>query len=222
MKRHLSVAAVACAVALTATACMGGGGSKQSGSSDPGQGATPSAKPPAATLNIALPKGWAKLPDQQKDSYHLVVSGKCSDDGGGQISGCHSVQVLGQSYVTPDPNDQNAPPVQPFAITAPHAAQYVQDAGYECPLKSSQRAGNVSQGAKLTEQGTAKVAGETAQYREWEIPCWTEDPNSGQPIKKSGLTYTERDWYLASRRILIVDEWKTPGLTSLLEKATLS
>jgi hypothetical protein len=228
VKRHLStgaLAAVACTIVLVVSGCGSSGGSGGGGGSAAPQPSdtapTSVATATSGKLTITPPQGWKRLDDeQQKDSYHLVISGTCGYDGAAQLSGCHSVHVLGAAYVAPNPNSDNALPIQPYQPDEPHAGQYLQDNGYECPADKNLRAATTKQGAKLVKQGTAQVGGKTAQYREWEIPCWTKDPESGQPKAKSATVYTERDWYVTDEKVLIVDEWKTAALQGLLTKAT--
>jgi hypothetical protein len=64
--------------------------------------------------------------------------------------------------------------------------------------------------ARPARQGTAKVGGKDAVYREWKVDC--VDARTGEP--KAG--YTQRVWYLKVAGILIVDEWSTPGLAGVL------
>lgn len=224
MKRHFAPAVVAVTVVLAASGCGGGSGGGSGGDSAAPQPSdtapTSVATAVSGKLTITPPSGWRRLDDQQqKDSYHLVISGTCGYDGAAQLSGCHSVHVLGASYVAPNPESDNALPIQSYNPDEPHAGQYLQDNGYECPADKKLRAATKKQGAKLIKQGTAQVGGKTAQYREWEIPCWTKDPESGQPKTKSGTVYTERDWYVTDEKVLIVDEWKTAALQGLLTKA---
>jgi len=68
--------------------------------------------------------------------------------------------------------------------------------------------------ARPAKQGTAKVGGKHAVYREWRIGC--VDARTGKP--KTG--YTQRLWYLKPAGILVVDEWSTPGLDEVLASAT--
>ncbi|MFA1538948.1 hypothetical protein [Actinomadura monticuli] len=65
--------------------------------------------------------------------------------------------------------------------------------------------------------GTAAVGTRQAQYREWRLRCsfWT-GPKQFQP---AGPSYVQRYWYLTEPRLLILDEWDTPGLDQILAKA---
>lgn len=206
----LAVSAVA--LLLATAGCSGGSGT------DKKAAATPSGLV-LGSLSLAAPAGWTLQKDaDEADSFHIVISGTCSDDGAAQFSGCKSVAVLGSSYVKPDEND--GPPLQPYDPAETHSGQYVQDEGYTCPANKNLRAGTAEDGAKLVRKGTEPVGGKQAVYREWTITCYTKDPESGQPMKKTATSYTERDWYLADAKLLIVDEWSTPNLAALLAKAT--
>jgi hypothetical protein len=200
---------IAGALALLATGCSGGGKN----------GSAPQSGLKVGNLTLAAPAGWKVNKDMFPDSFRVVVSGTCkADDDIANQNGCPGFQVLGASYVTPD--EQNGPPVSPYDPAETHAGQFVQDAGYNCPADPKLRGTGKAQGAKLVKQATATVGGRTAEYREWRIACYTRGPEVGEPLKKTGTVYTERDWYLAAAKILIVDEWNTPGLDQLLAKAT--
>ncbi|MFF4773692.1 hypothetical protein [Microtetraspora fusca] len=56
--------------------------------------------------------------------------------------------------------------------------------------------------------------GHKAHYRVWPGRCVRYD--NGE--QKS--TFSQREWYLAKERILIVDQWNTPGLATVLKNAT--
>jgi hypothetical protein len=66
---------------------------------------------------------------------------------------------------------------------------------------------------KPTKRGVAKVGGKDAVYREWRVGC--VDARTGEPE----ASYTQRVWYLKASRILVVDEWSTPGLNEALAAA---
>jgi hypothetical protein len=67
--------------------------------------------------------------------------------------------------------------------------------------------------SKPAKRGVAKVGGKDAVYREWRVGC--VDARTGTP--EAG--YTQRVWYLKASRILVVDEWSTPGLREALAAA---
>jgi pimeloyl-ACP methyl ester carboxylesterase len=65
-----------------------------------------------------------------------------------------------------------------------------------------------------TVKKAAPVGSKQALYREWVIKCKpSNDPST------VASTYTQRVWYLPVSKILIVDEWSTPGLAEILAKA---
>jgi hypothetical protein len=66
---------------------------------------------------------------------------------------------------------------------------------------------------KPAKRGVAKVGGKDAVYREWRVSC--VDARTGEP--EAG--YTQRVWYLKASKILVVDEWSTPGLSEVLAAA---
>jgi hypothetical protein len=67
--------------------------------------------------------------------------------------------------------------------------------------------------SKPAKRGVAKVGGKDAVYREWRVGC--VDAETGKPE----ASYTQRVWYLKASRILVVDEWSTPGLGETLATA---
>ncbi|GAA2871916.1 hypothetical protein GCM10010517_32240 [Streptosporangium fragile] len=55
--------------------------------------------------------------------------------------------------------------------------------------------------------------GHKARFAEWRLRCMTVTG------KATSITYTQRIWYLAAEKVIVVDEWKTPGLAKILGKA---
>jgi hypothetical protein len=211
--RTLTAGLAAGGLLFSATACDGGKDPKGSGGAGGGKGLA------IGRLSIAAPTGWQVKRTESPDSFRVVVTGTCPDPPGRQ-SACKGFQLLGASHVLPDEND--GLPIQPYRLDEPYAGQYVQDEGYDCPADPRLRGADKSLGARLVGQGTAAVGAQKAEYREWSIPCYTRGPNVGEPDKKTGVSYTERDWYLAGSQTLIVDEWKTPNLKDLLAKGAWS
>ncbi|GAA2588410.1 serine/threonine-protein kinase [Actinomadura fulvescens] len=70
-------------------------------------------------------------------------------------------------------------------------------------------------GQKLVKRGLAPVGGRQAEYREWQIRCAKIIPR----YEKSNVSFVHRLWYLPQSKVLIVDEWNTPNLGAILEKA---
>jgi hypothetical protein len=210
----LTAALVAGGLMLSATACGGGKDPKPSG------GAAGRGKSLAiGKLSIAAPAGWQVEPTESPDSFRVVIGGSCPKAPDRQ-STCRGFQLLGASHVQPDENE--GLPIQPYRLDEPHAGQYIQDEGYDCPADPTLRGADKSLGARLVGQGTAAVGTRKAEYREWSIPCYTRGPHIGEALKKTTVSYTERDWYLTGSQTLIVDEWNTPNLKELLAKAVWS
>ncbi|WP_192809901.1 serine/threonine-protein kinase [Actinomadura rudentiformis] len=71
-------------------------------------------------------------------------------------------------------------------------------------------------GQKLVKRGLAPIGGRQAEYREWQITCAKLIPK----YEKTNVSFAHRLWYLPQSKVLIVDEWNTPGLAAILQKAT--
>lgn len=56
-------------------------------------------------------------------------------------------------------------------------------------------------------------AGHKATYRQWQIDCHTP---KGKPTK---VGYPQKVWHLPKSKILVVDEWSTPGLERIFKGA---
>ena len=69
----------------------------------------------------------------------------------------------------------------------------------------------------LVLSGFAKVGPKKANYREWRVTCVASSGN-----KPVGKPYVQRIWYLPKSKILVVDEWSTPGLAEVLANARWS
>ncbi|MBA9002167.1 hypothetical protein [Thermomonospora cellulosilytica] len=67
---------------------------------------------------------------------------------------------------------------------------------------------------ELKAASTAAVGGRNATYREWRIAC--RDERTGRVGERF---FIQREWYLAAERMLVVDQWSTPGLNEALGRA---
>ncbi|MBW8482539.1 serine/threonine-protein kinase [Actinomadura parmotrematis] len=56
------------------------------------------------------------------------------------------------------------------------------------------------------------VGSHVAEYYEWRITC-------GDDRGRATASFVQRLWYLPRSKILVVDEWNTPGLAAMLAKA---
>ncbi|GAA2588395.1 serine/threonine-protein kinase [Actinomadura fulvescens] len=68
----------------------------------------------------------------------------------------------------------------------------------------------------LVKRGLAPVGGRQAEYREWRIGC----VKATSTFTATDVSFVQRVWYLPQSKVLIVDEWNTPGLAAILQKAT--
>ncbi|MBF8189003.1 hypothetical protein ITP53_25365 [Nonomuraea sp. K274] len=152
-------------------------------------------------LTLYLPIKWQV--HRVSPDWIRVVTGKCAAPGGGfGTPGCDSFWVLGPKAIK-EGNEL----FRPYTGKRPfYPATDVQ----RCPT-------NAKWGQRL---GTARVTGlrqvgpgHKAAYREWKATCVSY--SSGEVKSR----YTQREWYLPTTRILVVDQWNTPGLADALENA---
>ncbi|TQS25343.1 hypothetical protein [Microbispora sp. KK1-11] len=156
-------------------------------------------------LTLRIPSSW-KVDDSRKD-WLRVITGSCPTKGtdmyGFRDSGCHSFWVMGPKAIkighelfqkyTPDG------PFYPATDVGP------------CPVKKNLYIHQT----KLAEKGLRQVGpGHKAYYRDWAGTCGTM--TSG----KVKARFNQREWYLPTSKILVIDQWKTPGLSTILENAT--
>ncbi|GAA3007386.1 hypothetical protein GCM10017559_31890 [Streptosporangium longisporum] len=85
-------------------------------------------------------------------------------------------------------------------------------AGDVPPCPTNPRYGHVI--GKATTVGYRTVgAGHRAHYRVWPGRCITYNG----AVQKS--TFDQREWYLPTSKILVIDKWSTPGLDRILKNA---
>jgi hypothetical protein len=68
--------------------------------------------------------------------------------------------------------------------------------------------------SRLVRKDFAPVGPKTAYYREWRVTCVAKSGN-----RAVGTPYVQRIWYLPKSKILVVDEYSTPGLAEALAQA---
>ncbi|MBE3013636.1 hypothetical protein IL992_31315 [Microbispora sp. NEAU-D428] len=156
-------------------------------------------------LTLRIPSSW-KVDDSRKD-WVRVITGSCPTKGtdtyGFRDSGCHSFWVMGPGAIkighelfqkyTPDG------PFYPATDVGP------------CPVRKNLYIHRT----KLAEKGLRQVGpGHKAYYRDWAGTCGTM--TSG----KVKARFNQREWYLPTSKILVIDQWSTPGLSTILTNAT--
>ena len=150
-------------------------------------------------LTIRLGRGWRA--GGGGDHVEVATSRACRRSAGGVD--CPGFQLLGPRQIA---IASELAPYDPDKVWHPGT-------GVEgCPQDRDGLAEVPPAGP--SKQGTAKVGGKDAVFREWRIGC--VDARTGKP--KAG--YTQRVWYLKAAGILVVDEWSTPGLDQVLASAT--
>jgi hypothetical protein len=152
-------------------------------------------------LTLHLPIKWA-VHRVSPDWIH-VVTGRCAKPSGGYgTPGCRGFWVLGPKAIKHGNELFHAyDGTRPF-----YPATDVQ----QCP--SNGKWGQVLGSAKV--KGLRRLGpGHKAAYREWRASCVSY---ANGKVKSR---YTQREWYLPKTRILVVDQWSTPGLSAALRNA---
>ncbi|GAA0598076.1 serine/threonine-protein kinase [Actinomadura livida] len=207
-------ATVAGAAVVTAT--VGGGvGVYQATLPEPAESQVAVAATPSPTgkrldlgdFTITAPKSWRVTRiEGELGGYRVRVPGECAPT---EYRGeaCPMVQVLGSKWVDP-------PPTTAIESYEPAYAWHPgTDPSHICPPRPLIPSAS---GVRLLNQAFAKVGDRTAEYREWRMQC--ADFVAGG-MRARDVFFVQRLWYLPQSRILIVDEWDTPGLAQILARA---
>jgi hypothetical protein len=174
-----------------------------------GPGTTGQAGRPAAggrltfrDMTIRLLPGWRATRDAA-DRVTVASGAACRRSLGGVD--CPGFLLLGPSQIA---IGHELGPYRPERVWHPGA-------GVEgCP---ADRDGLVEQTpARPRTAGFANMGDKRAVYRLWVVPCL-----DATTLEPEG-SYRQRVWYLPSSRILVVDEWSTPGLAGVLAAATFA
>ncbi|MFI7705974.1 hypothetical protein [Nonomuraea sp. NPDC049480] len=188
-KRYLAVASVAAATVLSVSL--------------PASAAAP-AQPLKLRggLTLYLPIEWKVY--RVGTDWIRVVTGKCGKptQGFGAPDECDSFWVLGPKAIKHG-NELFSPytGAEPF-----YPATDVQ----LCP--HNRKWGQAMGPAKV--KGLRQVGpGHKAAYREWNFRCVSYTNG------KVKSRYVQREWYLPKTKVLVVDQWNTPGLSVALKYA---
>ena len=154
------------------------------------------------TMTIRLLPGWRATRDGA-DQVTVAAGGTCRRSTGGVD--CPGFLLLGPSQIA---IAHELGPYDPERVW--HPGTCVEG----CP---ADRDGLVEQSPpRPSAGGFAMVGTKRAVYRQWVVRCLDAD------TLKPQTSYRQRVWYLPSSRILVVDEWSTPGLTRVLAAATFA
>ena len=149
-------------------------------------------------MTIRLQRGWRA--GGAGDHVEVAASRACRRSAGGVD--CPGFLLLGPTQIA---IASQLAPFDPDKVWHPGA-------GVEgCPADRDGLAEVTP--ASPAKRGLAKVGGKPAVYREWRIGC--VDARTG----KAETAYLQRVWYLKASGILVVDEWRTPGLAEVLAAA---
>ncbi|GII05812.1 hypothetical protein [Planobispora takensis] len=150
-------------------------------------------------MNLKVPSGWEVHRD---GDWMLVTSGRC-DTPAYFAPKCDGFWILGPKAIKYGHEGFGAyKGDQPF-----YPASDVQ----ACPF--SAKTGQVI--GKPTALGVRQVGrGHKAKYVSWFGRC-VKHGNGEQTA-----TFNQREWFLPTSKILVVDVWNTPGLSSILKNAT--
>ncbi|TDD47996.1 hypothetical protein E1286_16285 [Nonomuraea terrae] len=152
-------------------------------------------------LTLYLPIEWEV--HRVNPDWTKVVTGKCANPSGEYgTPGCDSFWILGPKAIKAG-NELFRPynGAKPF-----YPATDVQ----RCPHNG--KWGQVLGEARA--KGLRQVGpGHRAAYREWKATCVSYTDGA---VKSR---YVQREWYLPRTRVLVVDQWNTPGLADALRNA---
>ncbi|WP_182905122.1 hypothetical protein [Microbispora sp. H13382] len=153
-------------------------------------------------LTLEIPRAWRVY--RSADQVH-VVTGACAKPKGHYfeprcrgfwVMGAKTLKTGGEGFRRYNPVDG---PFYPAVDVAP------------CP--TDPKLGHVL--GKAIAVGHRNIGeGHKAHYRVWPGRCVTND----DATEKS--TFKQREWYLPKERLLVVDQWATPGLATVLQNAT--
>ncbi|MDR8414548.1 hypothetical protein MTP10_38210 [Nonomuraea sp. 3-1Str] len=152
-------------------------------------------------LTLSLPGGWKVY---GKGDWIRVVTGSCPKPGSGYAgSECDSFWILGPKAI-----ELGGEVFEPYTAERPfYPATDVQ------PCPHDRRWGERLGAARV--KGLRQVGpGHKAYYREWKATCVTYD---GAEVRSRWI---QREWYLPRTKVLVVDQWNTPGLAGVLKRAT--
>ncbi|TMR08534.1 hypothetical protein ETD86_47345 [Nonomuraea turkmeniaca] len=188
-KRYLAVAIVAAATVLTA--------------------ALPAPANAAPAQPLKLRKGLTLYIPIQWEVHHFgadviqVVTGKCGKPRGWGTPECDAFYVLGPSAIK-----VGAEGWGPYTGKRPY---YPASDVQPCPV--NKKWGEII-GPKVT-RGLRQVGkGHKAAYNAWQARCVSYSGGNATKAR-----FTQREWYLPKSKILVVDQWNTPGLADALKYA---
>ncbi|MFC4060309.1 hypothetical protein ACFOWE_18555 [Planomonospora corallina] len=201
MRKRSSVLAVLAATAVLATpaAASAATGTHAAGTS----GASAAKTFTFRGMTLKIPSGWKV---HRERDYAVVVTGACRYPDP-FLPNCKGFWVFGPKAIT-------RVPVGGGYITYTGKRQFHPFSGViQCPFSAEEQwyAADRRVSSGLHQVGR----GHKAQYSAWANTCVT-------PSGKKTRSFTQREWFLPTSKILVVDVWNTPGLSTVLKNATWS
>jgi len=151
-------------------------------------------------LVLRLPKGWHAHRGPGKDSDYVSTSG-CDR----ATLNCPGFRVMGAAQV------DNGNRGKPYRSGSPF---YPAKGAQPCPANAKLEQ-KLPGGPKAS--GYGQVGDRKAVYHEWTISCVTK----GKKPKVKSIFY-QWEWYLPQSKLLIVDQWSTTTLGTILKWAKFS
>ncbi|MFG1948918.1 hypothetical protein [Nonomuraea sp. NPDC048826] len=196
-KKHLAAVAVAAAAVLVAPAAAAASTTSSSTSAAPSQELKL-----RKGLTLYIPIQW--VVHRLSGDRIRVVTGRCAAPGGSFFTpGCKSFWILGPKAIK-----KGAEGFGPY--NADRGGYYPASDVQRCPKNGFLvRAERVVHKKGLRQVGP----GHKAHYHQFTTRCRTTNG------KKTGVSFTTREWYLPKSQILVVDEWNTKLLGDTLKYA---
>ncbi|WP_410658666.1 serine/threonine-protein kinase [Amycolatopsis sp. lyj-112] len=154
----------------------------------------------AGALTLHLPEGWTAV---SQGLEKVIVDSSCPDPE--KYFNC-------KYFLLTDNTEQSAeqPPYRPGGF-------YRRSAGGRACNAAGRKDLRQEGDAVKTVSATAPIGDATATYEEWTIQCVPRGQSGGT----GDAQVTQRIWFLAERQIVVMDEWRTPGVEDLLRSATV-
>jgi hypothetical protein len=156
-------------------------------------------------LTLQIPSSW-KVYQVDKD-WLRVVTGRCARPDkkgwGFREPECRSFWVMGPKAIKVGH--------ELFQAYTPDGPFYPATDVGPCPYDKKLWLGQMT----LAKKGLRQVGpGHKAHYRDWRGACVS---TSTHKVKGH---FHQREWFLPTSKILIIDQWKTPALPGILKNAT--
>ncbi|WP_414936448.1 protein kinase domain-containing protein [Amycolatopsis sp. cmx-11-51] len=181
-----------------AAGVTGGKPLKGTSAAPPAQGLTDVA---VGALTLHLPPGWTAVPQGLEK---VIVDSSCPDPK--KYFNC-------RYFLITDNTKESAeqPAYRPGEL-------YRRSAGGRACNAAGRKDLRQEGDATKTVSATAPIGTATATYEEWVVDCVPR----GQTGGSGEAQVTQRIWFVADRQIVVMDEWRTPGVEELLRTATFS